>query len=210
MSTLPFLLYPPSIGEPPYPLVIFLHGSGERGDDLLPVKKHGLPQYLEHGGTLPAYSLIPQCPLGKPWESVLDELDVLLDQTLLDSAIDSTRIYLTGFSMGAYGTWRWALRHPTKFAAILPVGGSGYRISTTLEEHPWDFGLLAHLPIWMIHSAADTAVPVRGADEFARRLIDIGAIFGYTRYPDADHGETCRRAFFDQTHYDWLFAQVKK
>ena len=106
MNPLRYLLYPPQGDEPaPHPLILFLHGIGERGDNLDLVKKWGLPKYAETGEVaLPAYIAAPQCPIDQRWEDVLDPLDALLADLLHDQPIDAQRVYLTGFSLNGYGT----------------------------------------------------------------------------------------------------------
>ena len=201
MTPLKYLLYPPKAEPPaPYPLIIFLHGVGERGDDLELLKKYGLPHYTEIGEvTLPAYIAVPQCPAEVRWDEVLDELDTMLAELLANQPIDPKRVYLIGFSMGGFGTWSWALRRPERFAALMPVGGSGF-LTHELER-------LKDKPLWMIHGALDPIVAVGGADATAARLSALGSKFGYTRYPDANHGQTSDRAFADMALYRWLLAQ---
>ncbi|MFN8452613.1 MAG: prolyl oligopeptidase family serine peptidase [Anaerolineae bacterium] len=209
MKPLKYLLYQPTGDvQDVYPLVIFLHGIGERGDDLNRVKKWGLPRYAESGEVaLPAYLVAPQCPDDVHWSDIPDRLDAMLDELLANYPIDADRVYLTGFSMGSFGTWRWSLRRPERFAALLPVGGNGYWSVFALEH--FDFTPLKSIPLWMVHGALDAAVPVAGADEFAAALVAVGANFGYTRYPDANHGESCDRAFIDRTILNWLLAQKR-
>ncbi len=209
MKPLKYLLYAPQgEAQAPYPLIIFLHGIGERGDDLELVKKWGLPHYAETGEVeLPAYVAVPQCPADVRWDDVIDALDAMLDDLLALLAIDEDRVYLTGFSMGGFGTWAWARQRAERFAALMPVGGSG-----NSHAHVFSQDDLAHLktkPIWMVHGAVDTAVPVSGADDVAAALARLGANFGYTRYPDATHGGTSDRAFADMALYRWLLAQKR-
>lgn len=211
MTDLQYLLYPPTDPEDAesVPLIIFLHGSGERGSDLSLVKKWGLPQYLERRHTLPAYVVAPQCPSEElRWEDVLDELETLLIDLLRAYPIDADRVLLTGFSMGGFGTWQWALRSPQHFAALMPVGGHGFKHKQYFDIE--DLSPLREHPIWMVHGAVDDVVPVSGADEFAALLLEMGANFGYTRYPHATHGLTSDLAFSDKIHYEWLLQQKRR
>lgn len=194
-----------------YPLVIFLHGSGERGDDMALPLKYGLPAFMTGEGDMPepAFVLIPQCPTDYRWGYLLDRLEKLLDRTLEQYPVDPDRVYLTGFSMGGFGSWQWADLRPDRFAALMPVGGSTYQSRT--GQYFLDLPkIAAHMPIWMINSATDTEVPVTGADEFFGELLKIGANFGYTRYPDGTHGEVSQRAYWDMRHYEWMFKQRRK
>ncbi len=206
MSKLKYLLYRPKGIEPdPRPLIIFLHGIGERGDDLELVKKWGMPRAIEAGVVqLPAYVAVPQCPADEAWSAITDQLDLLLDDLLAEQPVDRDRIYLTGFSMGGYGTWAWAVKRPERFAALLPVAGSQFFDDFLTHD---DLKRLRAKPLWLVHGALDQAVSVRGADEVAAALAEIGANFGYTRYPDATHGGTSDRAYTDVAIYRWLMAQ---
>lgn len=200
---LPYLLYAPrdADGDGRLPLVVFLHGSGERGEDLATVARYGLPRYLDAGRTLPACVLVPQCPAGREWTDVLDRLEATVERVGREHPAACDRILLTGFSMGSFGAWEWALRRPSRIGALAPVAGS----RPPGAEH--DLRTLRGLPIWMVHGAADVHVPVDGADALAAELEDRGVRFRYTRYPDADHGETCRRAYGEQGLCDWLLSQ---
>ena len=120
-----YLLYLPSDYEKneSWPLLLFLHGSGERGDDLEKVKKHGPPKLIEAGKQFPFVVVSPQCPKDRRWEPI--ELVALLDDLITRYKIDQDRIYVTGLSMGGFGTWRLAAYAPEKIAAIAPVCGGG-------------------------------------------------------------------------------------
>jgi predicted peptidase len=205
VKPLHYLWYPPKAApQAPHPLIVFLHGIGERGEDLELVKKWGLPRFTESGEiTLPACIAAPQCPAEVRWDGVIDGLDAMLDELLAQHPIDADRVYLTGFSMGGFGTWQWASRSLERFAALMPVGGSAL-------PDPADLERMKQTPIWMVHSALDQAVPVKGADEVAAALAALGSNFGYTRYPDATHGGTSDRAFSDKALYRWLLAQKRE
>lgn len=210
MTKLSSLIYPPGAGETAElaPLIVFLHGSGERGADPALLRAYGPLAYIDAGHTLPAWIAAPQCPLDLYWAHVLDDLDIWLDDLLRQHPIDPERLLLTGFSMGSFGAWQWALRRTERFAALLPVGGNGFEFRGYRMES--DLSALSKTPVWMIHSAGDEIVPVSGADDFYRALLAGGAHFGYTRYPDAGHGETARIAFHDRAHYDWLLKQKRR
>jgi len=194
-----------------YPLVVFLHGSGERGDDLAAVLKHGLPRYMTTGGDMPepSFVLIPQCPTDTRWGYLLDRLETLLDRTMEKYPIDPNRVYLTGFSMGGFGAWQWASLRPDRFAALIAVGGSAFASRSGAYFNDLE-AIAAHMPVWMINSAEDTEVPVTGSDEMYAALLKIDVQFGYTRYPNGTHGETSNRAFWDKRHYEWMFKQRRK
>ena len=201
------LVYPPSSASEQrrWPLILFLHGSGERGEDLQRVKRYGPPRYLEAGLELPAYLVAPQCPGDRAWDSLLDELEDLVEHLLKAYPIAADQISLTGFSMGGFGAWRWALHRPDRFSALAPVAGSGagHEEGASLR----DLCSLRRLPIWIIHGAADRHVPVEGADAYADALERCGATCRYSRNAEADHGETCRVAYGQPELYHWLMQQ---
>ena len=118
------------------PLLLFLHGIGERGEDLERIKRHGLPRVIERGDRLPFIVASPQCPPGEWWD--VGTLVALLDEVEERYAVDPDRIYVTGLSMGGYGTWRLALAQPERFAAIAPICGGG---------NPAQAQRIKHLPV---------------------------------------------------------------
>ncbi len=199
---LPYILYEPDglRSRDDWPLIVFLHGSGARGADLKWTKIKALPKYLEGGNLIPAYVLVPLCPKNVMWDGVQDKLDVLLDNILRDYPIDRDRVVLTGFSMGGLGTWSWATHAPDRFAAIMPVAGS---IDTVENEK-------LKMPIWIISSEADQAVPVVGADQTMKSLKAIGADVQYTRLKDKDHNQVAEFIYQNAATYEWLLAQRRQ
>ena len=122
-----------------WPLVLFLHGAGERGADLELVKKHGPPRLIAEGKTFPFIMVAPQCPEGQWWSE--DVLIALLDKIENDYSVDRSREYLTGLSMGGFGTWRLAMLNPDRFAAIVPICGGGEdSLACSIKDvHAWIF-----------------------------------------------------------------------
>lgn len=196
--SLPYLLWvPPAAAKPRagWPLVVFLHGSGERGDDLQKVKAHGPPKYAAAGRRFPFVLVAPQIPDEESWHS--DELDALIADLLATLPVDPQRVLLTGLSLGGIGTWRYAMDHPARLAGIAPVCGAG---------DPQGARRLVRLPIWAFHGAQDDAVPI--ADE--QRVVDaVNAAGGrarFTVYPDIGHN-AWDPAYADEALYAWLLAQ---
>jgi predicted peptidase len=180
-----------------------LHGMGERGSDLNYVKIWGPLAYRAAGGTLSAYAAAPQCPKRSYWNHLLPDLNAWLDSILPEHPIDRDRVILTGFSMGGFGTCEWAYRNPDRFAAIVPVAGA------VVPEGKKNPCALSTLPMWIIAGARDRAVPISGIDAFVNLIRSCGAEPDYTRYDDADHVETAKRAYFDTTIYDWMLSQSR-
>ncbi len=135
-----------------YPLVFFLHGAGERGEDLDFAMRHGYMKYVrENGAEYPFIFIAPQCPHEKYWGCYTESLIVFLDNILETLPIDKSRVYLTGLSVGGTGTWMLAMACPEKFAAIAPVCGTGIY---------WNGGVLKDIPIKIYHGDCDTIVPI--------------------------------------------------
>lgn len=182
-------------GAKRWPLVIFLHGSGERGADLKKVAKHGPPKLVEAGRDFPFILLSPQCPTGQWWD--LAALDAWLDEVVRKYRVDADRIYLTGLSMGGYGTWGWAQRVPGRFAAIVPVCGGG---------DPAQGEKLKGLPVWAFHGDKDTAVPVVRTEEMIAAIKAAGGEPRVTIYPGVAH-DSWTEAYATEDVYTWMLSK---
>jgi len=184
-----------------WPLVIFLHGAGERGDDLDQVKKHGIAKRLEEGLQIDAIVASPQCPADSWWTIELGALNGLLDHLLAGYRIDASRIYLTGLSMGGFGTWTWGLARQDTFAALAPICG-GLAMPTPFVTQ------LATIPIWAFHGAKDPVVPLRSQSELVEALQAADGNIRFTVYPEAEH-DSWTVTYEDPRFYEWLFAQSR-
>ena len=191
-----YLMYVPQDYETrgKWPLMLFLHGMGERGDDIEKVKVHGPPKLLEKGEDFPFLILSPQCPDRQWWDN--DELVVLIDEIVSEYRIDQNRIYVTGLSMGGYGTWSLALKYPYKFAAIAPICGGG---------NPNDAHLIKHLPIWTFHGAKDQVVLLKESQDMVDALRKEGNEVLFTVYPEANH-DSWTETYNNQALYDWFLS----
>src|SRR5215475_8318264 len=149
-----------------WPLILFLHGSGERGTDVWKVATHGPPKIVTSEPDFPFILVSPQCPEGRIWSN--DELLPLLEEIIRKHAVDPDRVYLTGLSMGGYGTWNLGLSHPELFAAIVPICGGGEFISPFLSsiDKPEAF---RNLGIWAFHGGKDPVVPLSETE----RMVDL-------------------------------------
>lgn len=194
-----YLLYLPKDYETKesWPLVLFLHGSGERGDDLELVKKHGPPKLIAEGKEFPFIVVSPQCPKGKSWEPY--ELKVLLDDIVQKYRVDEERICVTGLSMGGFGTWKLAAYMPRRLAAIAPICGGGDLSSVRR---------LTKLPIWAFHGAKDKSVPVERTQEMVDALTKNGGTPKLTIYPEAEH-DSWTETYNNPEFYEWLLAQKR-
>jgi predicted peptidase len=177
-----------------WPLILFLHGSGERGDDLKLVKKHGLPKIVEQDPHLPFVVVSPQCPKDQWWS--MEVLAALLDSMERKYRIDKKRVYVTGLSLGGYATWQLAIEYPKRFAAIAPIcGGSNTHLA----------GKIKHLPIWVFHGAKDKVVPIDESRKMVSALRKWGADVRLTVYPKAGH-DSWTRTYENKRLYDWFLS----
>ncbi len=181
------------------PLLIFLHGSGEKGTDIEKVKIHGPFKYLKDH-KLDAYVLAPQCPEGEEWDTeVLYRLIVKIEK---ENNIDSDRIYVTGLSLGGWGTWNLAFAHPDKFAAIVPI--SGFVDLIQLEQTC----KIAKIPTRIFHGLMDDVVSIDYAITIYKELKKCNSNVELTIFDDAGH-DSWSRVYDNQEIYDWMFKQVR-
>ena len=180
-----------------FPLLVFLHGAGERGDDLELVKKHGLPKMIDAGDSFPFIVISPQCPENQVWDTEL----VYQLITRIESAysVDKRRIYLTGLSMGGYATWELLADHPDIFAAAIPICGGG---------EAWRAKYMKDVPIWAFHGARDLTVPVERTREMVEALEKVGGKVKYTEYPEAEH-DSWTQTYNTPDLYNWLLEHFK-
>ena len=182
----------------PFPLLVFLHGSGESGDDLNRVKANGPPKLIETGKEFPFIVLSPQSS-GRGWNPVV--LNALLDEVISNCRVDKDRIYLTGLSMGGSGTWQFAAAYPQRFAAIAPICGAARGI---------DAATIKDIPIWVFHGAKDDAVPIARSKEMIEALEKAGAKqVKFTEYPDAGH-DSWTVTYDNPEFYAWLLSHSRK
>lgn len=193
-----------------WPLIVFLHGLGERGDDLEDLellKKHGPPMLVEQQPDFPFIVLSPQCPADSYWESQIDTMDTLLEEIVAKYGVDTNRIYLTGLSMGGFGTWRLALQYPKRFAAVVPIAGGYILRSDAIPENICD---LKDVPIWVFHGAQDTVVLPGQSEAMVNALQACGGNVRFTLYPDVEHEDSWKLAYADPELYEWLLEQTLK
>ena len=187
-----YLLYlPENTSGIDLPLILFLHGSGERGNDIELIKKHGPPKLAEEKD-FPFVIVSPQCPKDKWWD--VDLLNELLDEVISNNKVDNSRVYLTGLSMGGYGTWALATKYPGKFAAIAPICGGG---------DPSTVSSITSIPAWVFHGAKDSVVPVTKSEEMVDALRKAGGFVTFTIYPEAGH-DSWTETYNNNTLYEWF------
>jgi predicted peptidase len=187
-----------------WPLLIFLHGSGERGADINVVKKHGPPMLVEKDPAFPFIVISPQLPeqstgAGEFWP--IAPLEAILDHALKTLRIDRSRVYLTGLSLGGIATWDWGTAHPEHFAALAPVAAFG---------DPKRACNAKDVPIWAFHGDHDDVVDTRGDFEMVDALKKCGSDPAprLTIYPNTDHWSWVP-AYNDAALWMWLLEQRK-
>lgn len=213
------MLYPDANPLRKYPLVIFLHGSGERGSDNDAQLKWGVMNFAtdQMMSVHPAIVVAPQCPANMSWshfsrsknpgETRLEqdpskpmELVIeLIHQLIKTAPVDSNRIYITGLSMGGFGTYDAIERYPDLFAAAMPVCGGGDTSKASL---------IAHIPIWNFHGAEDATVNPQYSINMLEALVKAGAHPAFTFYPETGHFSWIA-AYNDPLALEWLFRQHK-
>ena len=201
-----YLLYLPEdylTSQKDFPLILFLHGAGERGNDVSKVEIHGPPKLIaKEGKSFPFVIVSPQCPKEDWWTSgkQLDILNALLDDVLEHYHIDKDRSYLTGLSMGGYGTWSLSAAHPDRFAAIAPICGGG---------NTWDARRVANLPVWVFHGAKDQVVPIEKSEIMVAALEKAGGSVEFTVYPEAGH-DSWTETYNNPDLYEWFLKHSRR
>jgi len=207
-STLNYLFFMPrettAVINGKYPLIISMHGIGERGSDLWKVKREGLPKILDGKNTFPFIVVSPQCPSTTEWYyngGIQQKMNTLIDSLIVRYPIDTNRIYLTGLSMGGIGTLDMAIRYPRRFAALVPVA---FRI-----EDGWDLCRIKDIPMWAFHGEKDDIIPFSKAQTVINVLTVCGANPIFTSYPDLYH-DAWTRTYNNPAVYEWLLTKKKQ
>ena len=199
-----YLLYLPSdysYSKKVYPLVLFLHGAGERGEDINFVEVHGIPKLIKMGKEFPFITIAPQCPFDRWWSDkvFVKALISLIEKTKTQYNVDDSRIYATGLSMGGYGSLAIAMERPDLFSGIIPICGGG-----DLNK----IGRLEHIPIWLFHGDADTVVPVENSTKIYDALNLINDNVKITIYENVGH-DSWTETYENNDIYEWLLNQNK-
>ena len=226
-KVLPYrILYPENYDKSKkYPLVLFLHGSGERGNNNEKQLVHGSKLFLTAANrkNYPAIIVFPQCPENSFWSSVnidrsktpatfefnydnpitwpLDAVYKMVSQLVKDEAVDRKRCYITGLSMGGMGTFEMLYRFPKIFAAALPICGGGDALR--YDER------VKNTAFWIFHGEADAAVNVNESRAMADKLKSLKVDVTYTEYPNVNHN-SWDNAFAESTFLSWMFLHKRK
>jgi predicted peptidase len=205
-----YLLYLPgdyqARGTKRWPLMLFLHGAGERGANLWQVATHGPPKIVRKKTDFPFIVVSPQCPPGQTWSNAT--LLALLEDVTRKYQVDEGRVYLTGLSMGGFGTWSLGLEHPERFAAIAPICGGGDTIKVLLPDAD-KARALKTLGVWAFHGGKDPVVNPEESRRMIEALKRIGNDAKLTIYPEAGH-DSWTEAYDDPALYDWLLEHQRR
>lgn len=198
----PYLLYLPkeySKCEKKFPLIIYLGGGSQNGNDLSKLKSYGIPYYIEQGHEYECIIASPQCPTAKYWTSE-NWFDSLFEKLTTDYRIDISRVYVTGISNGGYGTWQIAMDYPDKFAAIAPLCGGVN--DSEIEK----ISLLKNLPVWAFHGTADDMISINETERVVSILEPYGNV-KFTRLLNEGHG--IQYLYEDNAILEWLLQHHK-
>ena len=206
-----YLLYLPkdysATSKKTWPLMLFLHGAGERGTNLTKVAAHGPPKLVSQGKKdLPFIIVSPQCRTGERWRP--EVLASLLDDVIARHRVDTNRVYVTGLSMGGYGTWALANEYPGRFAAIAPICGGGEIVPILLASQQKKSALKS-LGVWAFHGAKDPVVKLEESEKMVNAFKQIGAAdVRLTVYPDATH-DSWTETYENSKLYEWLLGHKR-
>jgi len=219
-ATRKYVVYVPTdyTAEKAWPMIVFLHGAGERGDDGLVQAGTGIGAAIrKNPARFPAIVVMPQCPKDQFWDASIPAIEWAMEQTLAEYNVDPKRVTLTGLSMGGYMIWLWGAQKVDTFAAFAPICGGGaledIRGLLGTEKTAVDFGdldtrakALSTRPIWAFHGAKDSVVSVKRSQDMVARVKAAGGNVQYTEYPKLDHNS------WDETYGNaaviaWLLGQ---
>lgn len=183
------------------PLMLFLHGAGERGSELAKVRAWGPPKIVKKKKDFPFIVISPQCPSGAFWPQFDDVLAKLVDEVAGELKVNKSKMYCTGLSMGGFGTWSLCAKHPKLFAAAAPICGGG-KPSSALD--------LKDLPIWAFHGDADKVVPYSYSEKLVNAIKEAGGKqIKFTTYKGVGHN-SWSQAYATQELYDWMLSHSRK
>ncbi|MEI6578760.1 MAG: prolyl oligopeptidase family serine peptidase [Eubacteriales bacterium] len=184
-----------------WPFIVFLHGSGERGDNIDIVWVNGPFRFenCKEKPNIPFFMVSPQCPDNRIWGNFTESLNEFLDDMLKELPVDPDRVYLTGLSMGGTGAWNWGMENPERFAAMAPVCGTGIY---------WYAGILQNMPLWAFHGEDDDVVPLSESVDMVDAINKNGGKAKITVYKGVGHG-SYMNAYATQELYDWFLTHKK-
>ena len=198
-SMLGHMLYIPKNMSAEMPLLVYLHGAGERGDKLEHVERHGVPYLIKNEGVeIPAVVLCPQCPPQFVWNNIVTDVKLLIDKVAEDYGIKKDRICITGSSMGGYGTWEMGITYPNFFSAIAPVCGGGMQ---------WRSEKLLNTPVKAYHGNKDDVVELVNSELMLKNIIAKGGTAELVVLDGFGHNDGIYEAYKNRDLMDWILKQ---
>ena len=204
-----------------WPVILFLHGAGKRGADGTRQTEEGLPEVLRRKPDFPAVVVMPQCRRRTWWGEPAMEAQTFkaLEDSMEGLNGDPDRIYLTGLSMGGFGTWAFGYKYPKRFAALVPVCGGvmdrrfpapSWHPAARAPEDPYreTAAKISHVPVWAFHGDTDRSVSVSESRKLNEALLAVGGNVKYTEYPGVGH-RSWDRAYAENDLIPWLLSQSK-
>lgn len=191
-----------------WPLLVFLHGAGEKGNDAALVAKNGPPSLVRERPEFPFILLSPQCPFGR-YTWIADDVVVLIREIQSQYRVDPDRVYLTGLSMGGYGCWTLAGAYPELFAAVAPLCGGGDEVDVAwaAKRNP---KAVSSLPIWAFHGRRDPIVPLSESEDMVKAFQRAGCReVKLTVYPEAGH-DCWTETYRNPALYDWFLSHRRE
>ena len=190
------LFYPDSYED--LPLLVYLHGAGERGGELSHLTRHAIPKLVHEGREYPAVILCPQCPKEYVWDNVTAMLKALIDKIVNEFKIKRDRICITGSSMGGYGTWMMGLAYPNFFSAIGPIAGGGMS---------WRAKNLRNTPVYVAHGKLDTSVPITCSELMVNELKKHGGEVEFLVLENHGQNDGINYAYASTNLIEWLISK---
>ncbi len=197
----PFVSYTTRHTDRKLPLIIQLHGAGERGsggDELYLMDKNGFSEHVVEDDEHEVMLVMPQCPKDSFWAAKVESIIAFIEQIKEEFDIDEDRVYLVGFSMGGFGTWFTAMARPDLFAAIAPICGGGMS---------WNAGVLT-MPTWTFHGSLDPIVPIAYTEIMVDKMHELGLDIKYTRVEGVGHDVW--RVACTMKLLEWLLEHKRK
>ncbi|HOP11106.1 MAG TPA: alpha/beta hydrolase-fold protein [Oscillospiraceae bacterium] len=195
-----FEVFTPEPFKKNLPLIVYLHGAGERGTVIEHLSRHGIPLMLENGYETEAVILCPQCPGDCVWDNIPHEVKAVIDRVIAEYDVDHTRVSLTGSSMGGFGTWMIGLTFPNFFSAIAPVAGGGMS---------WRCSNLSTTPVHAYHGGADTGVPLVYSQLMVDSVVKNGGSAELTVLDGYGHCDGINTAYQQYGIIDWLLSHKR-
>ncbi|PQP81219.1 phospholipase [Paenibacillus sp. PCH8] len=201
--TLDYLLHIPETEAPSavdqkWPVILFLHGAGGRGNNLEMVKENGIPHIADQDKSFPFIVISPQCPVNELWAMQKEVVMAIVEHVLQNYPADQNRVYLTGLSMGGYGAWHLPMDYPDVFAAVAPICGGAD--PSKAEE-------LQHVPVWAFHGAKDDVVLLSESEGIVNALEALNADVKLTVYPEGNHN-AWTETYDNPELYKWFLSHT--